>query len=395
MPSIDEMNFNYKDIVLPNIVDEENDREEEEQEDVIDVSTSDRAEIKTDEASRDVQVVDSIEEIERMKREKKEINDESDENDDNEEDEEAIQAPAIEEEFDPKQDIENIIALMKETQNYHLDDDYEVEMTEEGAEKLIQDNAKAFQEKQFNELMGSVTDKRVKSIIEFGRNGGSGTALNQFIQTQTSASQLEQLDTNNDEHAAYLVSQQLATSKTFSEEKINRMVQNMKDDGSLSEYAEEAKTQFLEYFNQQEQQLQNEQAQRFEAYKEKNNKASESLRGIAKNEKVYKKASSLLAPVRIDGEPVGNLQGLPMLEYERIITEKISNNPEHLAQLVNILKDYDEENGFSGVDIQNKKEKETKNNKSKLSRLKNIASRGNTRSAQKGSSFLDSYNLNK
>lgn len=389
MPSIDEINFNYKDIVFTNLaedVDINDDDIVEEQEEEKENNTSKE---ENQSFTREVQVVDDLDDVEQDKLEGND-NEESEIEDDEYEDDKAMDSN---QEFNPQEDIQNIITLMKETQNYYLDDDYEIEFTEEGAEKLIEDNAIALREKQFNELLGSITDDRVKSVIEFGKNGGHGAALNQFIQNQTSSAQIEQLDTSNDEHAAYLVSQQLATNKTFSEEKINRMVQNMKDDGSLSEYAEEAKSQFLDYFSKQEEQMKEEQLNRFNEYKERTKKANETLKGIAKNTKVFKKAASLLAPVRIDGNAVGNLQGLPMLEYERIISEKISNNPEHLAQLVNILKDYDEESGFSGVEIQNKKEKTTKSNKSKLSKLKSIASRGNNRSYTKGSSFLDSYSL--
>lgn len=224
------------------------------------------------------------------------------------------------------------------------DEDFKFDGTIESLEKAKAQTEKNLQKQTFQAIIQSLPDE-MKSLLEFASKGGKD--LKSFWKYTT----VDSYDLNDENEQIRVVRDYYKETSKFSDDKINRLIKNFKDNDELEEEAKDA----LDALNQikadkkqnairsLEEQRELEQKAQSE-YRDKVYKTIDKLEYIPKERKGKVKAFMFNVITKQDGT---------LTDYQRAF-QNISSNSEHLAQLADLLLDYSPDKGFSYERFKNK-----------------------------------------
>lgn len=227
-------------------------------------------------------------------------------------------------------------------------DDFEFDGTFEKLDDAIEHTRQQNLNLVKEELQSKLPDD-FKALIDYALAGGR--SLEDYIQAY-SGNNLENLDLSTLENQRLVLTEYYKQTTKYSDDKILRMVDKLETLGGIEEEAEDALAELLELKETRKAELIANAAKEAE-----NRKAAIEQETIAITNAID---SSITDKPRAEGmksflfSPLKTEEGTTTKFKDTI--RKISNNPEHLAQLVDILYDYDPKKGIKLTTL----EKQTK-----------------------------------
>ncbi len=274
-------------------------------------------------------------------------NDDDDNDDDNSDD---LNLPAFTEEEDkdeteePDQNLVGVFESLKESNTLVVPEDFEFDGTAEGLAKAV--------ETTWESLRTNAQESLYNALDEDSRLALKYALVNKkplysyYQENDTANFDYDAFDLEEEADQAEIMKVYLSKTTSLNETKINKQVELYKNSGQLMVEAKDAYTELVA--------LQEEEKQKLEAELDK--KQKENLRtalevkqrrveAINKLDDVEEsRRKKLVAFVANDLYLNGRNQA-PTTEINHYI-QSIARNPEHLAQLANLLVDYDPEKGI-------------------------------------------------
>ena len=239
-------------------------------------------------------------------------------------------------------------------------EDFEFDGSKEGLEKAFELSDKNKNAKLAADLWEHLPED-FKPLLQYALNGGK--SLDAFLETfkEVDYSQLDLTDENNQRKVLY---DYYRSTSSYSEEKINRMINRLADIGDLEDEAVDAVKELVQYKEQQKEQLLAEAANQEQAAKEATKKQTEELTKLIEttsligDERKNRVKAFMFNPIKENGQYTTQLNQT---------MSAITTNPEHLIQLADILADYNPSVGFNFDRLERKsKTKDTKSFKDLL-----------------------------
>lgn len=241
------------------------------------------------------------------------------------------------------EEVDNTLSVMfnflKEKRALYLPDDYEFDGSEEAFEKALNTSRELSEKTTFEGLLQALPEDYRDTII-FGLQ--TGRPLNEFLE-YTKSFNLESLDLNQHSDQVRLLQRYYTQVAQFNPDRASKLIETLEKTGELQsaalEYYEEIKN--LEHTRAQELILEEQNRREANARKAYENRtrltnAIDSTPIINDSRRNTVKAFLFNEVAR--GNEIDTM-------YNRTL-KSIQNNPEHIAQLADILLDYDPNKGI-------------------------------------------------
>jgi hypothetical protein len=251
----------------------------------------------------------------------------------------------LEELFAPEADIDTeessqtsvdpLFDYLKSNALIEVDDDFEYDGTEEGLQKALETTKIKRESRTTDELLGKLPPD-FQALLEYGLNGGN--SLQEYLDAygSTDVSTLDLEDENNQET---VLRQNWKQTSTFSDTKIDSMIEKLKKTGDLKEAAEEAAAELVELKESRKAKLIADQKERIK-------EEQETIQNRAKefNQKFEEYKTTPERKIKIESIFKQDTSG--EVKFNKIIRD-VKSNYEHLLQLADLLVDYDSTKGFN------------------------------------------------
>ena len=220
-----------------------------------------------------------------------------------------------------------------------IPEDLEFNGTEEQLEEIFE-HTKTVQQQQVVQKLWDNLPPDFKGVLEYALSGGS--SLEDYVKA-FSAQDVTKLDLSSPDNQKKLLREYYKETTAFSDDKINKLIASIEEDDALAEEVTEAAEKLQDIRQRRKQQMAQQAAQQEAA-----NKKAVELRTQKLVEAI--ETSPNIHPTRRQKvrtfffSPLKTEQGQSTAFNETI--KNIMDNPEHQAQLADILLDYDKEKGL-------------------------------------------------
>lgn len=273
-----------------------------------------------------------------------------DDDDDSNEPDEDLNLPAFEEESEeetpeePNESLVNVFESLKESKALVVPEDFQFDGTAEGLSTAI--------ESTFDSLRSSAQESLYNALDEDSRLALKYALVNKkplysYYQENDSANfDYDAFDLEEEADQAEIMKVYLSKTTSLTEAKINKQVDLYKNSGQLMVEAKDAYTELVAIQEEEKQKIEAEldkkQKENLKTALEIKQKRVEAINKLDDVEESRRK--KLVAFVANDLYLNGRNQA-PTTEINHYI-QSIARNPEHLAQLANLLVDYDPDKGI-------------------------------------------------
>jgi len=228
---------------------------------------------------------------------------------------------------------------LKEKQALMLPDDFQFNGSEEEFEKALEYSKQIKEQTTFNELLDALPED-YKNTILFGLQ--SGKPLKEFFE-YTNALSLDNVDLANKADQISLLQRYYTQVANFPQERADKLIQSLDRSGELAEAAVEYYEELKQYESARAEELIVQEQERREAEARRAYQIRTTIANAIDTTPVIpdtRKAAvkSFLFNEVAKGKEVTT-------NYNRVLAS-IQNNPEHMAQLADILMDYDSNRGI-------------------------------------------------
>ncbi len=278
---------------------------------------------------------------------KKDTENDEDDTDDNSDD---LNLPAFTDEEDkdeseePDQNLISVFESLKESKALVVPEDFEFDGTAEGLSTAIETTFDSLR-KSAQESLYNALDEDSKLALKYALVNKK-PLYSYYQENDTANFDYDAFDLEEEADQAEIMKVYLSKTTSLSDAKINKQVELYKNSGQLMIEAKDAYTELVT--------LQEEEKQKLEAELDKKQKENLKLALEVKQKRVEainkldeveeSRRKKLVAFVANDLYLNGRNQA-PTTEINHYI-QSIARNPEHLAQLANLLLDYDPEKGI-------------------------------------------------
>jgi hypothetical protein len=230
-----------------------------------------------------------------------------------------------------------------------LPEDYNFDGTEEGFLKAIEES-KSHTQNQLLQQVWNTLPQDFQLVLEYGLNGGKD--IEKVYNTlKSSLTGLDNVNLEDESHQEQVMREYLKKTTQYTDDKINNRIKIFKTSKILEQEAEAALSELKQLDQQERQKLVESQKEQEKIEREELTKAYNSFLNVASNMEVSDSRKQQIVDA-VWGQ--GNY-GNTTQSYFNHINDVIYNNPEHLAQLVNIYLDYDPNKGFNITGSSSKK----------------------------------------
>lgn len=237
--------------------------------------------------------------------------------------------------------------FMKENNLLLLDDEFEFDGTEEGFETAIKSSQENLQYAAANQIWQQLPED-FQTLLEYGLNGG--TDINKVKQFVSNNTDLNSLDLEDIDVQEQVVTNYLKKTTKFSDSKIIKHIERLKDLDMLEEEAVSAKPELKQMYDAEKQELllqsQKEEEEHMKLIEDSYNSF---VSTVTELELPKEKQQKIVNAIWKQGHGEGK-----KYSYFNYIDSQIRNNPEHLAQLVELYLDYDSDKGFTSDRLKKK-----------------------------------------
>lgn len=245
---------------------------------------------------------------------------------------------------EPDANLVGVFESLKESNTLVVPEDFEFDGTAEGLAKAV--------ETTWESLRTSAQDALYNSLDEDSRLALKYALVNKkplyayYQENDTANVDYNAFDLEEEADQAEIMKLYLSKTTSMNETKINKQVELYKNSGQLMIEAKEAYTDLVAIQEEEKQKIEAEldkkQKENLRTALEVKQKRVEAINKLDEVEESRRK--KLVAFVANDLYPNGRNQA-PTTEINHYI-QSIARNPEHLAQLANLLLDYDPEKGI-------------------------------------------------
>jgi len=272
----------------------------------------------------------------------------------------AAQVEPVEvEESDEDDRITPTFEFLKEAEFLDLPEDFVFDGSAEKFQEALELSKKVVYEKTADAFFEALPDQ-FKPLLTYALKGGN--SVDDYVKLYSTQA-FEHLDPNSENDQKAILFQHYKTTSNYDDAKIQRIIARLNED-DLPEAAQEAYNELLEMKTERQAQL------IADAETEKQRQIEDSKKRVEELTKAIE-TTPLLDNTRRN-KVKGffhnrlNVGGVETTEFNYTV-ERIFNNPEHLAQLADLLTDYDPKKGISTKRIEQKgATKETNNFKTLL-----------------------------
>jgi cell fate (sporulation/competence/biofilm development) regulator YmcA (YheA/YmcA/DUF963 family) len=258
-----------------------------------------------------------------------------------------IEAEPIEVEESEEDDrITATYEFLKEAEFLDLPEDFTFDGTPEKFQEALELSRKVVYEKTADAFFEALPEQ-FKPLLTYALKGGN--SVDEYVKLYSTQA-FEHLDPNKEEDQKAILFQHYKTTSNYDDAKIQRIIARLNED-DLPEAATEAYNELLEMKTERQAQLIE------DAAKAKEQQIEESKRRVEELTKAIE-TTPLLDDTRRN-KVKGffhnrlNVGGVETTEFNYTV-ERIFNNPEHLAQLADLLTEYDPKKGISTKRIEQK-----------------------------------------
>lgn len=267
--------------------------------------------------------------------------------------------PAAQVEPDEDDRITPTFEFLKEAEFLDLPEDFVFDGSAEKFQEALELSKKVVYEKTADAFFEALPDQ-FKPLLTYALKGGN--SVDDYVKLYSTQA-FEHLDPNSENDQKAILFQHYKTTSNYDDAKIQRIIARLNED-DLPEAAQEAYNELLEMKTERQAQL------IADAETEKQRQIEDSKKRVEELTKAIE-TTPLLDNTRRN-KVKGffhnrlNVGGVETTEFNYTV-ERIFNNPEHLAQLADLLTDYDPKKGISTKRIEQKgATKETNNFKTLL-----------------------------
>lgn len=253
----------------------------------------------------------------------------------------STEVPSTEEEDPADEVIVKYIDFLKENDLIDVPEDItEIKGTADELEKIFNHTKKARPAKAAEAIYESLPDD-FKPLFEYAAAGG--TSLTEYLKAY-GQDPIQALDIEDPSSQKQILKEYYKRTTQYTDEKINRLVSYLSDPDDLKTAAEEAMEDLKELRQQEQQELIQRQAQLQAAQAEEARKRTIELTSSIDT-------SSFIHPQRKNKvkafffEPI-QVENNTTTQFNHVINN-IMRNPEHQAQLGDLLLEYDSDKGFN------------------------------------------------
>lgn len=238
---------------------------------------------------------------------------------------------------------------------FHVPEGFEFDGTPEKFSEAMEHTRKHWAEEGEKELALRIKDPKVWELIDYGMKGGRFADLELFGKYQQIEDSYAQADVSDPEVAEIVYRNFLAEDSRLTQNQIEKLVSDAKENEQLSTEAARAKTWFVnEAKTRREAKQQEDYAKQQEAVERERQTVSK-IRDVLADSKyqsgVKARILSSLEYQQVEGRQIQNWQA-QLLE--------VRNNPQHFVQLLNLLSEYDPKEGFQFSEQKSETKKEVK-----------------------------------
>lgn len=247
-----------------------------------------------------------------------------------------------EEEEDEKdgspEDLNSYYDILKETELIVVPDDFEFDGTEEGLQKAF-DYTKEHNEMLAAQALWSRLPDDFKPLLQYALKGGN--SIEEYMSAYSGALKDLSVSTPDDQRkvmAAYYK----ATSK-YSDEKINKLIDRLEDDGDLETEAIESLQELKDMQALQQEELMK------KAEEDAKNRRLQAAQQVQQINEAINAIPDTVRQNKIKAfffNAVAKPNGGSATEFDLVLSS-IKDNPQHLVQLADIFLEYDPKAGFN------------------------------------------------
>jgi len=244
-------------------------------------------------------------------------------------------------------------------------EDYEFDGKAETLEELIGQSRRSAESSGINKLWAALSPE-FQSVIEYALNGGQD--LESFYR-EYSAPDFSSIDIKKPENQRRVIREYFKQTTPYTDERIDKMIARLEEDGELESEALQTIEDLQDLREQRKAKyLKEQQEQERELRAENERKTNELVNAINTSNFIHQQRRDKVRAFFFNPIKVNDQVTTGFNEALRAIRA----NPEHQAQLADILLDYDPRNGISLERIEKRvKSKATSDFKSKLGRVTN------------------------
>lgn len=270
-----------------------------------------------------------------------------------------------EEDIEDKKDVElsedqkeEVITKFKEAVEFGtfiVPEDFEFDGSEEKFQEAVELTKAANFEQAEKALAESIQDPKLWDIIEHGLKGGKYANLELFNQYNQIVDNFETIDLSSEQNQRLVLEDYYkTTAPTLASSKVQKLIEEEYEDGTLEDTAKAAAKWFVDTANKEKsalsQQTKAKRDQEILESQEYSKKFNQTLNtsGLSKDKKkeILNSFAEIKAPT-----------GETMMHWHQQLST-VQSNPEHFIELLDILNTYDPKVGFKFDKIKSESKKE-------------------------------------
>jgi hypothetical protein len=223
---------------------------------------------------------------------------------------------------------------------------------ETSAQELIDYNRNLNYSQAEQELLGQIQDPLLVDLIKHGINGGKFFDAKQFFEGTQQEIEYSQINLEEKENQVAVYRDYLKKTSKFSDNKINKIIDMLDEEGELQNEANNAVQFFVEDGKQRKEQAAQEARQRAEQERRINEQRQQSfMDSLTKSG--YSRAQQQRILNSFNNVELENGQQVREFEYKML---QLQDNPDHFIEFLTLLNEYDPSQGFTYNRVERKKE---------------------------------------
>lgn len=228
-----------------------------------------------------------------------------------------------------------VFEYLKTNALIEVDDDFEYDGSEEKLAKALELTKFKREERATNDLLSKLPPD-FQALLEYGLNGGN--SLEEYIQAYGSVD-VSTLDLEDEDNQETVLRQNWKQTSTFSDTKIDGMIEKLKKAGDLKDAAVEAAAELNDLKEKRKTSLIAEQKQRIKEEQETIQSRAKEFNQKFEEYKTTPERKNKIESI-FKADPSGEVK------FNKVIKD-VKSNYEHLLQLADLLVDYDPKTGFN------------------------------------------------
>lgn len=236
----------------------------------------------------------------------------------------------------PSEDFTEYITAAVDQGLLDLPEDFEIEPTEEGFKKALEESRRYQSEKTKQQLLSSISQELLP-IVEYALQGGQ--SLDEILQVAP-----KEYPTDTEEQQREVIKQFYKSSTNLSDARINSLLAKLDDPEELREEALSAKDELVRQQNDKKAALEKRFQEAREAEQQRAIKTAETIKST-----IEEYAESKPLKTKLSGfffNEIKTQDGKVTSEFSNVLSS-ILQNPLHTVQLAELLIDYNSKKGIN------------------------------------------------